>query len=285
MKEQELNALLKLLADSDEFVVETAKNRLFEDFKNIEQKVLAEISNSDDDIFKNNANDLVRIYNFRRVKTKLYEWKMENRTDLVRGLFYITKLYYHDLDYNDFFNYFDKLKRGVCCDIQNLTPIEQVRQLNFILYKSKKFNIFFEEFEVDSLMLNKAFETYNTSAFLMNIIYYILAKKLDIPLYLVKNKGILLLAYYKIKDSSETPTRIVYDFFVNPADRGFLITQDAIYKSFLIENNKLEKDFTVLTNSEIVSILLDKLILLAQKENNENLEDNLNILREIILTD
>lgn len=288
MKENELKALFKLLADSDEFVSESARNKLFEEFESIETKIAEAIAVSDDFDFQMKANALIQDYNFHRIQTSLYKWKYSENVDLMKGLFYVTKFFYPDLDFQDFFNFFDRLKRNICTDVENLTPIEQIRLLNFILYKSNNFKVNFDESQLDAHMINKAFKDKKTSAFLMTIIYYIFAKKLDVPLYLVKNKNILLLAYFKNEstnssDFTKIPKKIVYEFYVNPSDRGFLLTHEDIRRSLNNKDNKLNKDFTIVTATEIVAILLDKLIFASKKQKQKEVEDYMVDLRKTLL--
>ncbi|MBN2890709.1 MAG: hypothetical protein JXL97_02480 [Bacteroidales bacterium] len=285
MNEKELNALFKLLADSDEYISQSARNKLFDEFENIEAKIVDAISDSDDIVFQFKAKELIQDYNFNRVKSSLYKWKSSDEVDLLKGIYYLTNFFYSDVDFQTIFNYFDKLKRGITVDVSNLTPIEQVRLLNFIFYKTNNFKVNFDESRIDTHMINRAFDDKKTSAFLMTVIYYILAKKLGIPLYMVKNKNILLLAYFKnesssTKDFTNTPKLIFYEFFVNPSDRGFLLTHEDIKRSMSNQANKLNKTFTIVTATEIISILIDKLIFASKKQKEQKIENYLSNLKE-----
>lgn len=287
MNDSELNALFKLLADSDEFVSEAARKKLFDEFEGIETKISDAISNSDDIFFQEKASEIVQDFNFNRIQSSLYKWKYSEEVDLLRGLYFLSKFFTPDLDFQSIFSFFDKLKRKTTVDIENLTPIEQIRLLNFILYKTNKFKINFDENIFDSHLIDKATENKKPSAFLMTIIYFVLAKKFGLPIYIVRNKNILLLGYFKNETSNSNNGSIVlenihFEFFINAADRGFILTHEDIKRSMLNLKHKLNKNFSVLTASEIINLLIDKLIFSANKQEQNQTKEYLLELKETL---
>ena len=268
MKDNELNALFKLLADSDDFVSDLARKKLFDEFENIEDKISYAILNSKDEDFQEKATDIIEDYNFQKIQSDLLKWKDSMGHDLLRGLFLLSKFFDNKLDYQTIFDFLDKLRRWTSIDVDNLSPIEQIRLLNFILFKINKFTVNFDESIPDIHLISKVFESKKSSPFLMTVIYYLFAKKMGLPLYLVLNKNVVLLGYFKNKNMSNLiiPTYIHFEFFVNPADRGFILTHEDIKRSLTNHKNKLTKNFSIITASHTINIILDKLIFANKNE-------------------
>ena len=150
MNDNELNALFKLLADSDEFVSKSARKKLFDEFEEISNKIAVAISNSDDEYFQEKASEIIQEYNFKKIQSDLHKWKYSEDVDLLKGLYLLAKFIDAELNFQTVFNYFDKLKRASNVDTDNLTPIEQIRLLNFILFKTNKFKVNFDEAIIES---------------------------------------------------------------------------------------------------------------------------------------
>ena len=268
MNDSELNALFKLLADTDDFISESARKKLFDEYKNIEDKISYAVLNSEDEYFKEKATEIIEDYNFKKVQIELQKWKQSKNVDLLKGLYLLANFFYNELNFQTIFDYLDKLKRSTSIDFENLTPIEQIRLLNFILFKNNRFKVNFDESIVDIHLINRVFETKKAAPFMMTVVYYLFAKKVGIPLYLVLNKNVVLLGYHKNtnSDNLSIPRQIHFEFFVNPADRGFILTHEDIKRSLTNLKNKLNKNFSIITASHAISIILDKLIFSHKKQ-------------------
>ncbi len=284
MDTKEINALFKLLADSDEFVALSARSKLFDEFESIEKNLTEAIDTSDDLTFQNNAKQLIDDYNFKRTLKNIYNWRASEKVELFKGLFYICKFFKPQLEFKTFFGFFDTIKRSIYVNIENLSPIEQIRALNFIFYKVYNFKVIFDDSDLDANIIEYAFKNKKVSAFLITVLYYIVAKKYGIPLYIVRNRDILLLAYFKNPanfDLNSNNSEISYEFFVNPSDRGFILNQDDIKRS--ITNNKNhDKSFTIVTATEIMKFHLDKLIFAAKKRNLPIIAERLSEIKKTI---
>jgi len=168
-----------------------------------------------------------------------------------------------------------------------LSPIEQVRLMNFLLFQNYNFKVNFDETELNAQTLDKAFSKRATSSFMMTVLYYLFAKKLGIPFYLVRNRNVLLLGYFSAEKAlafkgSSYPKKLNYDFFVNPSDKGFILTIEDIRISVNNEKNKLDKDFLIVTASEVINILIDKILFAAKKQNLYHYEEYFSKFKEII---
>ncbi len=285
MNDSEFNALLKLLSDPDEFVSESAKKKLIDEFDNIEKKFNEIIADSNNNSFIEKANEISREYYFLSTKKELYDWKKQKNKDLLRGLYIITKIFKNNLDYQQIYNFFENIKRKLYFNIDNYSPLEQIRTINALLFKELKTKITFKEENFNSLFIDYFLKNKKTSAFLITIIYYIIAQKLDIPIIWIRNQEINLLTL-TTNPISHTQERFLYQidyqFFINPSDKGYIFTYEEFKYSLNTKDNKRIENFIITNNSEILKIFISHLMIVAKKNNLLNIMDYLVILHKIL---
>ncbi len=288
MENNELNALLKLLSDPDEFVSESARKRLINEFEHIQDKFNEAIADSDNEFFIEKANDLYAEYNFSRTKKDLLKWLNSKERSFIKGYHIINRFFDTEIELQNIQNFIDKLKRKITFDVQNLSPIEQIRALNFIFFKEYKIRIIYNDEEIKNNLFSSVIHQKKASPFLISFLYFLLAKKLDIPLYLIQNKNIILLAYFQNAPDAYSQKyylqrKINYSFFVNAPDRGYIYTNDEI--KFIIDKYKIKSidDFTIVTAAQLVKIMINKFILMSRRENRKEIYSYLIDLQRVLL--
>jgi len=270
MNDNELNALIKLLSDPDDFVSETARRKIINEFDEIQLKFNDAVKKSDDSSLIHRANSINSEYNFIKTKTDLINWKKSNDKSFVRGIFLISRFYNSNIKIEDIYNFLDNFKRKIDFDIKNLSPIEQVRVLNFLVFKEYNYKVNFQDERVeDYLYTGKT--NLEKSPFAITFIYFILAKRLDIPLYMIYNRNIFLLAYFHNSPDIETQKfyfnkKINYRFFVNVPNKGYIFTNDEF--KYTIEKHKIKSinEFIILTPNEFLKLLVGNLLYIERKK-------------------
>lgn len=252
MNDNEISALFKLLADPDQFISVSAKNKIIDEFENLEEKIFDALIKSEDFDFTNKAKELVHEVNFNKAITYFKTWQDVEQINLIKGLFYISKLFHFDADYLKIKMFFDDLVINITTNTENLSPIEQIRFLNFILFKTNNFKIDQNISSTNAFMLDTAIQKRQTSVFLMNVIYFNLARMLNIPLYFVFNNRLFLLGYYEVKNIKTTSEFIKCDFFVNTSNKGFVHT----YEDIRAIKDKINENFIILTPIQIIKQLI-----------------------------
>ncbi|MBN2664302.1 MAG: hypothetical protein JXR68_11685 [Bacteroidales bacterium] len=272
MDYNEFNALLKLLSDPDDFVSNSAKQKLIMDFDNIYDKFNKAVELSDNELFVEKANSLYTEYNFLKTKKNLENWVNSADKDFLKGIYYLNRFFNPAIEFSALTNFFENLKRKFIFDIKNLSPIEQIRLLNFVLFKNSNIKVILDNETIDNNLITSLLNHKKASPALVTIIYFILAKKLDIPLYLISGKNILMLAYFLNESNSNAQKyyfhkKIHYNFFVNPPDRGYIYTNEEI--KFILNkfNIKSTNDFTIITPTLLLKMLINKFIILAHRNN------------------
>lgn len=270
MNDNEFNALLKLLSDPDDFVSDSARQKLIMNFDNIHDKFNEAVEISDNETFVNKANNLYTEYNFLKTQKDLKSWINSPEKDFLKGIFYLTRFFNPEIEYNVITNFFENLRRKFIFDVKNLSPIEQIRLLNFVLFKDSNLKVIFDNETINNNLISSVLNHKKANPTLITIIYFLIAKKLDIPLYLISGKNIILLAYFLNENNSDTQKyyfhkKINFNFFVNPPDIGYIYTNEEI--KFILEkfNIKSTNEFTIVTPTRLIKLLINKFILLAQR--------------------
>ncbi len=291
MQQSEFNALLKLLSDPDEFISGSARKKLIEEFEEIQEKFTSVIAESEDDFFVKQANGIIREYTFKNVVKEIRQWLKSEKQDLLTGLLIVAKIFEPELDKQEIFNFFDNLRRNLPFKIQNLSPFEQIRALNAILFKEYNFSVKFKHQSLDDYslwILSDAVRNREASALMMTVIYALAAKKLSIPLKILVNSEIHLLSYYIEDINSDVqrnslPKKIDYYFFVNAVDKGFIFTKENI--KFSLEKHKISSinDFQPVSARNLIVQTVTKLMFIARKKRDTQLLSYLIELQRIFV--
>ena len=109
----------------------------------------------------------------------------------------------------------------------NLTPLEQVKILNHIIYDINRFKG--DKLAVgnqDYYYMNKLLETHIGNPFSLGMLYCIVAERLDLPVYPVVLPHHFVLAY--CKKTRHFPQLEDVLFYINPFDKGVVLTRKDI---------------------------------------------------------
>lgn len=273
MKEKELNALLKLLTDPDDYISEVARKEIITNFDSIQSQFKNALQSSSDTEFIDIANEIYFEYNFLKVKNDFKNWLADADKDFFKGIFILNKLFTPNLEFNNVVNFITNIKRKFYHDVKNLSPIEQIRFLNFIIFKDLKINVVYSNEVLNSNLFSTLIDEKKASPTLITLLYFLLARRLDIPLYLIFSKNIILLAYFMNENSTKSQKlfshkKINYSFFVNVPDRGYIYTSEDIKFVLRKFNIKSTNEFYILTPTNLLKNLVNKFIVLSQNEKN-----------------
>lgn len=285
MDDSELNALIKLLSDPDEFVSESVKKKLIDEFDHIQHKFSEAIADSENNLLVQRGNEIIREYHFIRAINELKKWKNSKSKDLIKGIVIISKIFSPELEYQEIYSFFESIRRNLTFDIKNLSPIEQIRFLNNILFKQYKFKVLLNVNNFENFLISESLKTKNFSPLIITVIYYLTAKRLDIPIVIVKNKEIILLSYLnKLDDNNkfEEKSKENYYFFVNPADKGYVFRFEELKYSIKEKNINSADDFTTTDHSDILKLIIGKLIMVARNKNLLEIMDYLVMLHKTL---
>jgi regulator of sirC expression with transglutaminase-like and TPR domain len=233
MEAPELKALISLLEDPDWTVYEAVKNRL----TTLGSEILPELKNS----WENNANELflerssliISEIQFSETFEQFKSWTAGGGLNLLEGAFLIAKYNFPDLEYDQIYQRIEKIKRDAWLQMNdNLTPLEQIRVLNHIIYNIHKFTRNNTDFySPKNSYINQILDTKKGNPVSLAILYLTVGTKLGLPVYGVNLSKNFILAYVEELQGSTIETQPedkIVSFYINPYNNGAVLTKREI---------------------------------------------------------
>lgn len=282
---KEINALIKLLDDPDQEVFKTVRNKILDYGKIIIPTLEQEWEKTEDELLQERIEQIIDTVNFNTIKDRLNSWLKTPNHDLKDGAFILSEFQYPGVDKTEFENIFKRIYQSCWLEINEyLTPLEKVNILNSIIYSSYKF--YGEETTQllpSSFFLSEVIHTRKGNNFSLGVIYLLLCKKLDIPIYAIKLPQQFVLVYVDTIFDFFTPIdeekkKIL--FYLEP-NTGNIYTHNDV--SNYLRKNQLKFDpssLQILSNVDIIKQTLIGLQLAYQLENKKEKEHQ---VKELLL--
>ena len=282
---KEINALIKLLDDPDQEVFKTVRNKILDYGKIIIPKLEQEWEKTEDELLQERIEQIIDTVNFNTIKDRLNSWLKTPNHDLKDGAFILSEFQYPGVDKTEFEHIFKRIYQSCWLEINEyLTPLEKVNILNSIIYSSYKF--YGEETTQllpSSFFLSEVIHTRKGNNFSLGVIYLLLCKKLDIPIYAIKLPQQFVLVYVDTIFDFFTPIdeekkKIL--FYLEP-NTGNIYTHNDV--SNYLRKNQLKFDpssLQILSNVDIIKQTLIGLQLAYQLENKKEKEHQ---VKELLL--
>jgi len=229
----ELKALISLLDDPDWTVYEAVKSRLTD----LGPQILPELKNSWEsninELFLERSSLIISEIQFNDTFNQFKQWVDTGGKNLLEGAFLVAKYNFPELDFELIQQKVEKIKRDAWLQLNdNLTPLEQIRVLNHIIYNIHKFTRNNTDFySPKNSYINQVLETKRGNPVSLAILYLTVGTKLGLPIYGVNLSKNFILAYVEelYASSSEThPTDKIVSFYINPYNNGAVLTKREI---------------------------------------------------------
>jgi len=272
VKESEINALITLLEDPDWTVYEAVKTRLV----NLGEEILPQLRDawekSKSDIFLERSSTIISDVHFKQTFALFSDWVKSDEANLFEGAFLIAKYNFPDLDRDEIMQKVEKIKRDAWLQMNdNLTPLEQIRVLNHIVFNIHKFirnNMDF--YSPKNSYLNLVLETKKGNPVSLAILYLVVAVKLGLPVYGVNLPKNFILAYVEELSSSNLEADLedkIVSFYINPYNNGAVLTKREI--DYFLKQQKikpLDYFYTPCDNHTIIQRLILNLIFAYERQ-------------------
>jgi regulator of sirC expression with transglutaminase-like and TPR domain len=281
MEAPEINALISLLEDPDWTVYEAVKTRL----TFLGPEVLPELKHS----FATNSNNLflersaiiISEIQFNDTLNLFKNWISAGSLNILEGAFLVSKYHFPDLEFDQIYQRIEKIKRDAWLQMNNnLTPLEQIRVLNHIIYNIHKYTRNNTDFySPKNSYINQVLELKKGNPVSLAIIYLSVANKLGLPIYGVNLPKNFILAY--VEDFSDTnidspPEEKAVSFYINPYNNGAVLTRHEI-DQFLKQQRISQKDYyyAPCNNATTIQRLIVNLIYAYEKQEDFSKVDDL----------
>jgi regulator of sirC expression with transglutaminase-like and TPR domain len=260
---KELNALLHLLDEPDEKVFDSIREKINSYGKEAIPYLEKVLEVSFDSFTQTRAGEIIREIQQGELYSEFTDWLNTASSDLLKGYLLVTRSQYPELNEESLTIRVEQMKMDAWLELNdNLTALENIKVLNHILYHVHNFDgNKINPFAPENFYLNTFLETHKGSALSLGILYIIIARKLNIPIYGVNLPQHFILAY--VSDLAPDPPGMDdVLFYINPLNKGTVFTKKEI--ELFIQQLKINPDrsyFAPCSNIDIIKRLIGNLIL------------------------
>ncbi|MCB0724923.1 MAG: transglutaminase family protein [Ignavibacteriae bacterium] len=266
----ELQHLIKLLDDESDFVYENVKERLIYHGDN-SINFIKEYADLKDPLIMMRANEIISMINFDQLYEKFRNLRLRNNKDLLEEAVFLISMYgYPDVNIENYKMILDKMaldieKRIDDRGLLNHSTLDTINIINDYLFVERKFYGNSDNYyDPDNSFINKVLDKKVGIPVTISILYILLAKRLNLPIF-----GVNLPSHFIIKyqDSSE-------EFFIDPFNKGIVISRDEVIQ-FLDKLGLDEEEFNhipylkIAEDKEIIKRVFANLINVYEKDKDE----------------
>ena len=269
LPESEIQALVRLLDDDDKEVL----NHVYSKIKSFGAEIIPSLENSAwttdlNPLQHDRLEEIIHDIQFQMVSDELTVWVDSPDQDLLHGFYITTKYFFPDLKFDEIQRQVLKIKQSIWLELNyNQTPLEQIQIFNQVFYGYHGFSGVQLSEKFDQYCINNLLHTKHGSSISLGLLYQIIARELNLPVY-----GVPLIKYYVVSfckrnitnfsDADELEREIM--FYINPVNRGSLFSRNEI-KEYL-EKMKVDIDarfFCPASNKTLIAELLTYFIELS----------------------
>ncbi|MEX0967321.1 MAG: transglutaminase-like domain-containing protein [Bacteroidia bacterium] len=249
---KEIQALISLLDDTDEEVVNHVEERILALGTPVIPALEVLWHTQASHALQQRIETLIHQLQYTETLQNLKSWAKDGAKDLFEGAFLVAKFRYPGLDRQDLSNKIDQLKLDAWLELHNdLSSLEKVRVLNYIFYQVHGFKGNTENYHSpDNSFINRVLETKKGNPISLAIIYSVIAQRLNIPIFGVNLPQHFILAY---RDDTKIRTQSAYNagknylhhqaggnvlFYINAFNKGLVFSKwniDQFLKQLQVE--------------------------------------------------
>lgn len=197
------------------------------------------------------------------IQCHLTAWLEGDRSDLLSALCIIARYQYPNLDEQAVRQTLQAIRIEVWMGLnEQMTALEQVRHLNFVLFRVHKFRGNTDEYlHPNNNFINKVLETRKGNPLMMGLVYMLIAQKLDLPIYGVNLPQHFVLAYleqgsYSGQNKSEDFQQESYRrplFYINAFNMGSVFGKRDLDQFLrMVHVEPKDQFYRACTNTEIL---------------------------------
>jgi regulator of sirC expression with transglutaminase-like and TPR domain len=272
MSLKEVIALITLLDDPDEVIYSQVKER----FVILGPPAIPHLEtaweNSFDAIMQKRIEIIIHTIQFEILQKALKKWAIEEQEDLLKGILILSRYQYPDLNETKIRKDLDQIKQDVWLELNDdLTAIEKVKVLNHILFEVHQFSGNITNYHApQNSFINNVLESKKGNPLMLSVLYMLICKELNIPIYGINLPQHFVLAYLNdnanlIDVNNKTLSNNIL-FYVNPFSKGLIFNQKDIDQFLKQLNLEPEAKYYIpCSNIEIVKRSLNNLIFSYEK--------------------
>jgi len=228
MNDKKLQALITLLDDPDDSVFRIIEQELLKEDTKIIEKLEQIWETSLDELIQSRIENLIQQIQFNDTKKQIKKWSSQKTIDLFEGFFLLSRYQYPDLKLKTITDRLEKISKDIWLEFNNsLTALEKITVINHILYDTYKFSINFPNINSpQNCYLNQLLETQKGNPVSLAILYVLITRKLNLPVYFIDFPKNPILAYIDPQIATAAHGKNVDSpvlFYINPSNKGAIV--------------------------------------------------------------
>jgi regulator of sirC expression with transglutaminase-like and TPR domain len=289
MNLKEVIALITLLDDPDETIYTQVKERFIMLGPPAIPHLETAWENSFDMIMQKRIEGIIHDIHFEALQKALKNWALNEQEDLFKGVCLIARFQYPYLDENKLKKQIQQIKQDVWLEIHDdLTALEKVKIINHILFEVHQFGGNITNYHApQNSFINVVLESKKGNPVMLSVVYALVCKELNIPVFGVNLPQHFVLAYVNdYANLYDTTHKTLSDnilFYVNPFSKGLIFNQkdiDSFLKQLNIEPEN--KYYLPCSNLDIIKRILNNLVYSFEKLGYLEKVDELKRLEKIL---
>lgn len=286
VNKKEIDALINLLDDPDEGIF----NHIRDKFISIGQPVIPFLENAWENAFdmlmQKRIEQIIHSIQFESLQKNLSDWSLHRQEDLLEGILLIARYQYPDLDEGKIKKQLQQIIHDCWLELNDdLTALEKIKIINHIIFDVHLFSANITNYHApQNSFFNVVIESKKGNQISLSILYLLVAKSLNVPVYGVNLPEHFVVCYVEEKKNllnlsseNEEPAKIL--FYINPFSKGIIFQKsdiDVFLKKLNID--PLPSFYYPCSNLDIIKRVLRNLIASYQKLGHNDKIDELNDL-------
>jgi len=248
MKANEISALVSLLDESDESILNHVQDKIVS-LGDQALHFLESLWNEKETtpVVLDRVEVLIHKIKLNTFDLDIRHWVDDESADLLDGVFVINKIHYPEVDSIRIRETLESIKHNIWLELNDrLTSFEKVKILNHFFFEEEKFCPNRVDYHSpDNSMISKVIESRKGNPLTLAILYLHIARRLEMPVYGINTPNHFLLAWVNepdpndpfAEDEDSNPDVL---FYINPFSKGAILQKEGI-DSFL-NHNGVQKD-------------------------------------------
>jgi regulator of sirC expression with transglutaminase-like and TPR domain len=261
---KEINALIRLLDDPDEDIYGHIKHEL----KSFGADVIPNLEshwerNRLGHLFQHRVENLIHEIQYGSLEENLMHWWKKDKPDLLEGVTLVSNYKYPTLSIDYVNDQITKYTQEIWLEINDyLTALEKIKMINHFIFEVHGFNGNVAGFhDNQNSFLKDVLDTKKGNPLSLSILYILIGRQLDLPIYGVNLPRHFVVAYldpYQLTTPIEDSPVL---FYINPFSQGDVFGPSEL-SSFLEKINVPEKEeyFKPCDSKVILKRMLNNLI-------------------------
>lgn len=263
MDQKEIKALISLLDDEDHEVSQHVEDKILSLGGNVIPFLETEWEGNFNPIIQRKIEELIHELQLSIMIERLQAWKNGGGLDLLEGMWIIATYHYPDLSMEKLKTVIEQLYYDIWIQFQEeMNAVDQIKRINSIFFGVMNFAANTKNFHSPAnSMINVVLENRRGNPITLCVIYLLIARKLNMPVYGVNLPNLFVLTYKSDKTQ----------FYINVFNRGIIFSKTDI-DHYIAQLNIKSKDifYQPCTNLEIVQRVLRNLILSYEKTSEQD---------------